>query len=326
LTLNWLRAWSLNVGSYAVDGSDPNALRVTFSIEQRTAQTPGKALFRIWNPSPSTVGTLQGMAPTDALSTNGPSVTFSAGYEDNIGVVFSGQLHQVISGHENAVDSYVDIYAADGRVAQNVAAMSQTLAKGHTHQDRLQAAVTAMGPYGVTMGNSNVDLSSPTFPRAYVMSGMARDVIRQVAKDFQSLWFILNGQVNLFDPTQPGANGTVNLDPSTGLVGWPKQTTQGITTTSLINPALMPGCQITLDPSLIIGAPANTNFQDSSGAAATANQELDQMRLSAGTYNVFALNRRGDSRGQDWYDEALSIGIGGSLPKAMADAGFSVGN
>lgn len=316
MSQNWLRAWSLSVNGQTVTATGPTALRVVFHIKQWHSQAPNMASFRVYNVSPSTLAFLQ--------AAEGSSVQFMAGYESNMGLVFSGNLKQTIAGHETAVDSYVDIFAADGDQGYNQARVTKTLNSGYTPKDKLQAAVDAMGQYGVTMGTNTLDLSSPTYPRGTPLVGMARDIIRSVALSAGGIWSIQNGQVTITDKSLQGASsGSVTMDATTGLIGWPKQTSDGIEVTSLLNPQLQPLQQITLDPSSIIAAEQDNNPL-SSGAAQT-NQELANQQLGAGTYTIFSMSRSGDSRGQDWYDHSMCIGAGGALPSSQSNQGYSLG-
>ncbi|WP_210253153.1 hypothetical protein, partial [Beijerinckia sp. L45] len=174
MSQNWLRSCSLSVNGTTISGGGQTDLRITFSIEMTTIQSPNPARFRIYNAGPSTIAALK--------AAEGTKVTFSGGYQGNTGVLYVGDLKQFIgSGHETPVDSYVDLLCAGGDQAYNQARVTKTLSSGWTPQDKLQAAVTAMGAHGITMGLTNVDLTQPKFPRGIPLIGMARQLIREVA-------------------------------------------------------------------------------------------------------------------------------------------------
>ena len=263
--------------------------------------------FRIWNPSPSTIAQFQNKEFT--------KIDFSAGYQDNVGLIFSGDIKQTINGHENATDTYIDLFCADSDRGYNQGRVSTTLAAGHTPQDRVNAAVQGMSQFGVSLGLVNVDLSQPKFPRGIPLVGMARDVLRSVALSAGATWSIQQGQVHIVDQRKPVTGNSITLTAETGLIGWPKQTADGIEVTSLLNPALQPHVNITLDPSQIIAAQQNINVN--SPSSAQQNVELDNQALGAGTYNIFHIDRQGDTRGAEWYDVSLCIGKGGSLPASQ---------
>ena len=178
-----------------------------------------------------------------------------------------------------------------------------------------------MSPFGVSLGLVNVDLSQPKFPRGIPLVGMARDVLRSVALSAGATWSLqLGSKLNIVDQRKPVPGNAVTLTAANGLIGWPRQTASGIEVTSLLNPALQPHVNITLDPSQIIAAQKNIVVKNPSDTL--QNIQLDDQALGAGTYNIFHLDRRGDTRGPDWYDVSLSIGRGGTIPIAQGQLGY----
>ena len=311
MSQNFIRACSLALSGNSgrtITGGGPTDLRIQFSITQWGLQSPNMAHFRIYNPSADTIAQFQNKEFT--------KVDFSAGYQDNIGLLFSGTIKQTINGHETAVDTYIDLFCADSETGYNQGRLGMSLAAGHTPQDRVNAAVKAMAPFGISLGLVNVDLSQPKYPRGIPLVGMARDVLRGVALSAGALWSIQQGKVHIVDQRKPVPGNAITMTADTGLVGWPKQTADGIEVTSLINPSLQPHVNITLDPSQIIAAQQNINVRD--GSAASSNQQLQDQALGAGTYNIFKIDRNGDTRGQNWYDVSLCIGKGGTLPNSQA--------
>lgn len=317
MSQNFLRKCTLSLSgskSATVQGGGPTDLRIVFAIKQWHLQSPNQGSFRIYNPSPSTV----------AAFTNKEfkTLSFSAGYEDNIGLIFQGDISQSISGHESAVDTYVDIFCGDGGNGYQQARVSKTLAAGYTPADKMKVATDAMASFGISLGINTLDLSQPKYPRGAPFAGMARDLIRQVALSAGGVWSIQNGKVmatpKSLDTGSQG--GTVTLTAATGLVGWPQATQDGIRVVSLINPNLQPLQKIKLDPSQIIDAQRNNNPQ--SEAAVNANRQLDNLAITAGIYTIFHMDRSGDTRGGDWFDESLCIGKGGALPDSAVSAGY----
>jgi hypothetical protein len=296
-----------------ITGGGFTDLRITFAIKQWDLQSPNVAKLKIWNPGKSTIAQFQNKEFT--------KVDFSAGYEDNVGLIFSGEIKQAIVGHETATDTYIEIFAASGDTGYNQGRISTTLAKGHTPQDRVDAAIKAMAPFGVSLGLVNVDLSQPRYPRGIPLVGMARDVLRSVALSAGATWSIQNGEkVHIVDQRKPVTGNAIKLTASTGLIGWPRQTQDGIEVTSLLNPALQPHANIELDPSQIIAA--QQAIVVNSPATARQNIFLDAQGLGDGTYNIFHIDRQGDTRGPDWYDTSLCIGRGRQVGPSQAQLGY----
>lgn len=316
MSRNWIRACNLIV-SGSQGFKDLAALRVVFSIKQWSLQAPNMASFRVYNPAPDTVKALKAKEFT--------KVEFYAGYQDNVGLVYSGEIKQTRSGHETAVDSFVDLFCADGETGYNQARVTKTLAAGWTPQDKLDVAIKAFQPFGITLGLNALDLSQPKAPRGLPLIGMARDVIRQVVMSKGGVWSIQQGKVKAVPKSlETGQSDTVTMNGHTGMIGWPEQTEDGIVVRSLLNPKLQPLMKLKIDPSAILEAEQNNNPQQSTQGIAQ-NQNLLQQQLGAGTYTIFHLDRFGDTRGAEWTDECTCIGQGGYLSKANQDAGYSLG-
>lgn len=314
MSQNFLRTCTLSLGGATVQGGGDTDLRIVFSIEQWGGQTPNMARFRVYNPSQSLANKLQANPNT--------KVQFSAGYQSNNALVFSGEVKQTIGGHESAVDTYVDIFCADSQLAYNTARVSKTLAAGYTPKDKVDTAIQAMGQYGVSLGLVNVDLSQPKFPRGLPLIGMARNVLREVAFLKGALWSVQNGQVHIIDHRQPIQSDTITMNGNTGMVGWPRQTQDGIIVTSLLNPKLQPHVKLKIDPNAIIQAEQDNSL---TGAANPQNVWLNQQNVTAGVYTAFKVNRHGDTRGAEWFDESICIGAGGLLSPGALSQNYNLG-
>lgn len=300
--------------SGSAGSKDLASLRVCFSIKQWSIQAPNMASFRVYNPSPTTVAALTGKEYT--------GVQFYAGYQDHTGLVFSGDIKQTITGHETVSDSYIDIFAADSEQAYNNARVTKTLSSGYKPQDKLNAALDALKPFGVTMGKSNVDLSQPVYPRGLPLLGMARDVIRQVALSAGATWSFQLGKLDMISPTKDLSGGAVLMNSKTGMVWWPQQTPDGIVVKSLLNPALQPNTLLQIDQSSIQRAQGDNNPLTSGGS--DLNLALNQQGVADGVYRIFHLDRQGDTRGSEWYDISTCIGAKtGSLPNSQIGLGYS---
>lgn len=317
MSQNFLRKCTLSLSglkSATINGGGMTDLRIVFSIKQWHLQSPNQGYFRIYNPAPTTVSAF--------TNKEFSSLSFSAGYEDNIGLVFQGDISQTIYGHESAVDTYIDVFCGDAGNGYQQARASKTLAAGYTPADKMKVATDAMAPFGISLGINTLSLSQPSYPRGAPFAGMARDLIRQVVLSAGGVWSIQNGKVMATPKSLDtgSQSGSVTLTAATGLVGWPQATQGGIQVRSLLNPNLQPLQKITLDPSQIIAAQRDNNPLSQSGP--DTNRQLDSLALGAGTYTIFHMDRSGDTRGGDWYDDSLCIGQGGALPDSAVQAGY----
>ena len=304
---NWGRVCKLLVNGQGVT-SNLGDLRVVFEIKASSIQSPNAASFRVYNVAPTTVAKLKQKEFT--------SVEFYAGYQDHSGLVYKGTIKQAATGHETATDSYVDIFCADGDAAYNRAVVSKTLAAGWTHQDKLQAALDAMAPLGVTMGYSNVDLTRVKFPRGLPLSGMAREIIREVASSNGATWSIQDGKVNVIDGDKPIGTSTFAMNSQTGMIGWPQQTEDGVVVQSLLNSALRPDTIVQIDQNSINEAEQDNNPFTGAGSQTNFNLAHTGLIAADGRYRIIYMTRRGDTRGQEWFDISTCIAVSGGSENA----------
>ncbi len=317
---NFIRAASISLSgssSATITGGGDTDLKIVFSVQFWTSQSPNACRIRLYNVSPTTRAAFQ--------NKQFQKIILSAGYQDNMGLIFQGDIKQSIYGHENATDTFLDIFCADGQNGYQQGRMNTTLAKGYSPMDVVNVAVGGMAPFGISLGKVNVDLVSLKYPRGTPLAGMSREALRLMSLSAGALWGINFNKVDIIDPRKPIPGGTVKMTAETGLVGWPRQTEAGIQFESLINPALQPHVNVELDPSQIIAAEQNNNPM-SGPDAQKANTFLDAQALSAGTYNIIAMERYGDTRGDPWYDKCTCIGQGGSVPSTPSNAGYYIGS
>lgn len=313
----YLRKASLVV-SGALSGRDLSALQFRFQVTQHDIQTPNVAVIRVYNLSDST---------SQQIQEEFTSVILQAGYQDGpYGVVFNGAIKQVRRGRENAVDSYLDILAADGDEALNFAVTNQSLAAGSTPQDQLNAHADAFAQYKVTQGTMPA-FTSTALPRGKAIYTMARDAMRDFAASQGCSYSVQNGKLTLIplDGFKPGEAVVINSQ--TGMVGVPEQTEDGITVTSLMNPNLAIGCKLRINEKDINQAAAassgvNLNLPTgTTNSADVANAQflrgLPGIGKDDGVYRIYVINHHGDTRGNDWYSEIVCLSIDPTLNEAL---------
>jgi len=123
------RAFSLVLLNSAGEGQDLSALRFRFDVQAADIETPNTARIRIYN---------VGADLAKLIIAEYGSVVLSAGYGSNVGEIFKGTVKQFRRGKERNVDSFLDVFAADGDTAYNFSLANQTLAAGSTPAQRFQ--------------------------------------------------------------------------------------------------------------------------------------------------------------------------------------------
>lgn len=301
---NYLRSCSIALdGGPTISGGGETDLRITFKVFQSAIQSPNAAEIRIYNPSLDTAKQFQGK--------QGKKVTLTAGYQDNSGPIYIGEIKQSFIRKEDPVTTCLILFCATADGAYNQGRVNTTVSAGHTPQDRVNAAVKAMAPFGVSLGLVNVDLSQPRYPRGIPLVGMARDVLRGVALSAGALWSIQDGnQVHIVKNGNSVPGPAFVMNSQTGMIGMPEQTEDGIIVKSLINPALKVNFQVQINQSSI--QQANPDYASIGSDASQANINLTTTGLIAadGIYRVLFIERNGDTRGQDWYDVSTVLALG----------------
>lgn len=280
-------------------GLDLSKFRIKFSVQQSDVSTPNNAVIKIYNLSEQTAQRVQ---------KEFTRVTLQAGYETgNYGIVFDGTIKMVRRGRDNPTDTYVEMVAADGDVAHNFAVVNKTLAAGSTAKQRLDAVAAAMNlPVGYAP-----DLPPGALSRGKVLFGMARGQMDTLASTTKSTWSIQNGRVQVIPLTSYKPGEAVVINSTTGMVGLPVQTEQGIEAACLLNPKITIGCLLQINNKDVQGTLLG-------GSNLYAPGRLEQIpgllpRLTDdGFYRVYVAEHVGDSWGgpdSEWFTRMTCLAI-----------------
>jgi hypothetical protein len=247
--------------------------------------TPSVLTLKITNPLPSRAQAV--------VKQEYKHIKIDAGYQTNHGTIFQGNIIQAIYGRENPTDTLLTIYAADGDHAHNYATTNTVLPPGSTPNDHLNVALAAMGPKGVTKGFIGVDLSTPTYSRAVTLVGMARDILTNIAKGKQATVSYQQEKVTIVQNGKSAPGAAIVLNSTTGLIGMPTQTIQGIFARCLINAAIH--CH------------------------SIVNQFLAPIAAD-GLYLVYRADIYGDTRGNEWYQDLRTVALNTPANAGQTDA------
>ncbi len=288
-------------GGQTIDVSD---LRCRFEIKQHSALGPDKAVIKITNQNPQTA---QLFTTNNAEFT---TISISCGYRDGgtPGELFRGNIVQSFYGRDNPTDTLTTIVATAGHQAHNYAPVSKTLAAGSTPMDHLNVAVQAMQPYGIELGfiGPSVDLSTPKYPRAVTLYGMARDILFNIARLKKAQISYKLNQIQILGQTDSLPGGPVVLNSTTGMVGMPTQEIGGIMVRSLINPAIKVSGLIQINQADIQRQLLPTTKQGTVNPTFTSSLDFAQIATD-GVYKVFQIDVEGDTRGMPWYMDIAAL-------------------
>ncbi|ACK51995.1 conserved hypothetical protein [Methylocella silvestris BL2] len=296
MTRQWIRDCRLTVG----DGKtalDLSNMRIRFQVHQDTLQSCNIADIFVTNLAETTAQKLMAKEFT--------RVVLEAGYKGNRGVIFQGTLIQPRKGRENPVDTYLALRCSDGDQAYNYAFVSKTLAAGATPKDILRTCTDAMKEHGSSIGYFPDDFGGNLkYPRAVTMFGPAKQYLRTLAQSNDCQWSIQGGKVDMVPNNghKPGAAFVLNT--TTGLIGMPEETTDGIYVKCLLNPAIRVNTLLQINESSINRAALDLSNQ----GYPNSDKLLMQTGVKDGIYKVLSIDWEGDTRGNPWYCDIVCIG------------------
>jgi len=301
------RVCTLLVTNTRGEGIDLSQLRIKFAVKRTDTATPNTANIRVYNLENETAILIR-------KNYTNQRVILQAGYATNYGVVFQGNIKQVILGRESATDTFIDIIAGDGNTAYNYSVVISSLAKGSTQNDQITACINSMSQKGVTQGYTAA-LPKNQLPRGKVLYGPAKNYLRNISQTTQTSWSIQNEKVT-FIANKGYLPGTrVVLTAATGMVGTPNQTNEGVNVKCLLNPNIRVGGLIVIDNKSVALqalnleqlAAASLANQNTANQVAAINNLTPRDLAADGTYYVLVLELTGDTRGVDWYCNLICL-------------------
>lgn len=300
------------------EGIDLSHMKIRFNTKQVDLQTPNTLSARVYNLTRKTadlIGVGLSIPGTTVQDVNYQRVVLQAGYEGdqgNFGIIFDGQVKQTRFGRENAHTTYFDILAADGDGAYNYAVCNSTLEAGaNTVENQVSAAYRSMREYGVGVGDVTETNPNPR-PRGRVLSGPAKQILRNVCNSEELTWTIVDNKLQLLRLNSYAPGAAVELTSRTGMIGLPEQTQDGIHIKCLLNPRLRVSRRVKVD---------NTSIQRAEISTAYAYRAWFYLPSIAadGIYRIMIVEHHGDTRGNEWQSDLICLDTGTHIPPSLRD-------
>lgn len=290
--------------SAGTQGLNLSDMRFKFRTTNQDAQTPNTLYVRIYNLKKETI---------QKIGAEFTTITLQAGYENgNFGIIFQGTIKQTATGRERNVDSFLDIWGADGDDWYNFSVICQSLKAGQTPQQTIDAITNAASVNGippVAFANDATGLIAgaatgtfQTLSRGKVMFGMSRDYARDWANKNGFSWSLQQGQFVVVPITGYRPGEAVVLSSTTGLIGVPEATADGVRVRALLNPLIRIGCLVQIAQSDI-----NQITVQQQGLAYAL--PIATVTTAAGFYRVMTAEYEGDMRGQEWYVDMICLAV-----------------
>jgi len=280
------RKYKLIIGTDDNSGIEVSELHCIFTVEKSMTLDPNPSIIQIFNLSPNT---------RNIILTQGQRIIIAAGYEGpQFGLIFDGDIVRPLKRGTKSINRITELIAQDGDVFLNKGFISVSYSSGQDARSIIEDMAGVADP-DISIGSVSENLSGTTLARGKVLFGQAKDYARKIAKGEGALCYVCDRQIHLVKPADLPTDEIVDLSPSSGLIGTPEQTEDGIKASCLLNPLINLNKLVHVDNDLV--------QQDASAGA-----------LTTGIYKIISLVHKGDTRGQDWYTEFTGIAQPGRVP------------
>jgi len=218
-------------------GKKLSGLRMNFSIEKHLETTPNPATLEIFNLSRETRALFE---------EEETQVMIDAGYGDNTGRIFSGDIMRCITRKEGP-DFISRLDLADGFLALTQARVDRSFRESTAETDILKYAQDLLQAKNLKMRADAAINAAKAIFTGYVASGTARKVMDEYCENNDLEWSVQNGEIQVLLKGKITSDPYYKLNMSTGLVGSPTKSKGGVSCTTLMLPDLYPGRGILLD-------------------------------------------------------------------------------
>jgi hypothetical protein len=313
------RKWQLVVGK---EGKllDLSEFRIVFTCTAPDVDVPAEGFFRIYNLALPKPGITAPGATIDVDQYT--TVSLQAGYENGpYGSVFNGTIKQFRRGREDGdnVETFVDIFAADGDELYNFGFVNTSIPKGTPQSAILNAIIASASQTTPTALAPSAQLGpggTNPMPRGKVIFGLMREGLRNMARSQGWTWSIVNGEVQVHPQTGYLDGQVVELNALTGMIGLPEQTTEGIIVRCLLNPLIRVGTRIKINNSSIQRAALPITKQNFFVDSSVIAQNLFLPTIANdGVYRVLVNEITGDTRGNPWYCTLTCLAVDQTVPQ-----------
>lgn len=211
------RAYKLTVGTVQIDASSGvglNALRMAFSVERDTKRHPNNCELQVYNLTRSHRSELAKLASV--------RVRLEAGYVDDIGVIFDGDLRSARSRKEGT-EFITRVSGGDGESKCRSARINKTFTAGTP----IGAVINALGKaLGVGPGNlkdftgATLANGSKTLSRSLTVRGSVFDELEHITRSCGLRWSVQDSALQIREAGLPvGDRQGPLLRRDSGLIG-----------------------------------------------------------------------------------------------------------
>lgn len=247
----------------------------------------------------------------------GFQISIYGGYDEGqYGQVYIGDIVQIYRNRENGIDYRLEIIAIAGAKEYCSNFVKSALAAGSTPREQInQIAKSADRKFGV--GEVSEELQERPLPRGKVLFGTPAKYLRDICMwNDANFWSGADGKLVLKTVEQVIPEDQVLvLTPTTGLVGTPAYSDDGIHIKMLLDPRVVLQSMIKIDNEIIQRQAMQINADGKKNPnAVNQNTVFDK----DGEYQVFSIEHSGDTWGDDWTTSVVAASRSGRQAKLAA--------
>ena len=277
-------------------------IRITFDLYKSVLLEANTCIITIYNLSPDT---------EREIIQQGSEIILEAGYQENTGIIFKGQLFQPIRGKENGTDYFLRLLCIDGDAYLNLTWDSETLSSNNTRRQLaeqvMRSSTNQLDSVDLSqLPNENfMDGSISMNERSKVVFGCPGKCLNNIAKMSNSTFYVDNNVGKFFNPNSTsGLQNAHLINKETGMINQPRQIDRGVEVRCLLSPEIQLGDFIKIDNKSVIVK----EYEYGS---------IPYLLDRDGIYRIIKMHAVGDSRGQDWYWDLTTITQSGLTPEMM---------
>jgi hypothetical protein len=281
-----LRRWIVVIEDLVVEH-----LRIKFEIDKTLVGTPNLCKLEIYNLNESN---------RNKIKDKYQNIEIYAGYEDNMPLIFKGQIRTVNSVY-SGVDWVTIIYAGDGALALETAKVNKTFPAGTNTDTMVGALITELGAVGGVAkgqleGIKKCLSGKASLLKTLIMSGGVKEWLDILAKNCGFTYSVNDGVI------ETNTKGTSLKDEpefiinqKSGMIGSPEITEVGASCTVYLRGELKLARRFKIES---ISATLNVGNQ---------NYRKVNKTIGENTYMIQSIKHIGDTHSNDWKTEITGI-------------------
>ncbi len=247
----------------------------------------------------------------------GFQIAIFGGYDEGqYGQVYIGDVVQIFRNRENGIDYRLEIIAIAGAKEYCSNFVKSTMAAGSTPREQVNQ-IAKSADRKLSVGEVSEELQKNPLPRGKVLFGTPAKYLRDMCIwNDANFWSGADGKLVLKTVEQViPEDQVIVLTPTTGLVGTPAYSDDGIHIKMLLDPRVVLQSLIKIDNDII----HRQAMQFSADGKQNANAINQNMIFDKdGEYQVFTVEHSGDTYGDEWITSVVAAGRNGRLGKLGA--------